>query len=195
VRRDKKRPDHLLLRRNFKTTNAKIHAVGEAAGSTSAHASVLQAKLVVRNALFGSAVSAEALFPTVGYTDPEIAEVGLSEPAAKETLKDRYRIVRAAFAENDRARATRETYGLAKVITDRSGRILGAGIVGPSAGELINIFALAIAKGLTVADLTAFVAPHPTLGEIANRLGETWAKEQKPSPWLARRLRLQRMLP
>jgi pyruvate/2-oxoglutarate dehydrogenase complex dihydrolipoamide dehydrogenase (E3) component len=81
------------------------------------------------------------------------------------------------------------------VIADPHGRILGAGVAGPSAGELINLLALALAKSLTLADLRSFVAPHPTLGEIVNRLGETWLKEQKPSPWLERRLRLQRMLP
>jgi pyruvate/2-oxoglutarate dehydrogenase complex dihydrolipoamide dehydrogenase (E3) component len=195
ARRDKARPDHLVLKRNFKTTNPKIHAIGDAAGAWSIHAAIHQAQLVVRNALFGYAAASDAIFATVGYTDPEIAEVGISEPEAKDRLKDRYRVVRAAFAENDRARATRETYGVAKVIADRGGRILGAGLVGPSAGEGINVFALAIAKGLTVADLTSFVAPHPTLGEIVNRLGEAWDKNQKPSPWLERRLKMQRMLP
>jgi pyruvate/2-oxoglutarate dehydrogenase complex dihydrolipoamide dehydrogenase (E3) component len=195
VRRDKARPDHLQLGRNLQTSNARIHAIGEAAGATSVHAAAQQAHLVVRNALFGYAVSGDAVFPSVIYADPELAQVGLTEPAAAERLKDKYRVVRAAFGENDRARATRENYGLAKVIVDRSGRILGAGVVGPSAGELINLFALALAKNLTVTDLKSFVAPHPTLGEIVNRLGDTWQKEQKPSPWLGRRLRLQRMLP
>ena len=61
--------------------------------------------------------------------------------------------------------------------------------------ELISLFALAVAKHLTMADLASFVAPHPTLGEIYNRLAEAWEKEQAPSPGLARRLKLQRMLP
>lgn len=195
VRRDKTHADRLMLRRNFRTTNPKIHVVGAAAGAPSAHAAIHQAQLVVRNVLFGFSAGPEALFATVVYTDPELAEVGLSEPAAREQLKDRYRVVRAAFADNGRARATREGYGLAKVVADRSGRILGAGVVGPSAGELINLFALAIAKHLTVADLKSFVAPHPTLGEIVNRLGEAWDKDAGLSPALQRRLKLQRMLP
>lgn len=195
VRRDKARPDHLQMGRNFKTTNGSIHAIGAAAGANSVHAGAQQAQVVVRNALFGYAAPAESVFPTVVYTDPELAQVGLSEAVATLELKGKYRVVRAAFGENDRARATRETYGLAKVIADPHGRILGAGVVGPSAGELINLLALALAKNLTLADLKSFVAPHPTLGEIVNRLGDTWLQEQKPSSWLERRLKLQRMLP
>ena len=128
--------------------------------AASVHCAVQQARLVVRNALFGYAASVRRRLRHASiYTDPEIAEVGLSEPEATRTLKDRYRVVRAAFAENDRARATRETYGLAKLVADRSGRILGAGVVGPSAGELISLFALAIAKNLTVADLAVLRRP------------------------------------
>ena len=197
VRRDKKRPDHLQLGRNFKTTNGRVHAIGEAAGAAIGTC-VACNRRSSSSATRSSATPrrSDAVFATVGYTDPELAEVGMSEPQAKEKLKDRYRVVRAAFAENDRARATRETYGLAKIVADRSGRILGAGVAGPSAGELISLFALAIAKSLTVADLkslrrarTRRSAKSPT---GSARPGE---KDQKPGPWLERRLKLQRMLP
>src|SRR5690606_18253650 len=121
----------------------------------------------VRNALFGYRAGAGPVLARVVYTDPELAEAGLGEPSAEAA---RYRVVRASFAENDRARATRETCGIAKVIAERGGRIVGAGIVGPAAGELVAILSLAIARNLTVPDLGSFVAPHPSLAEIVNRL-------------------------
>ena len=79
------------------------------------------------------------------------------------------RILRWAFAENDRARAERDTDGLIKVITTRRGRVLGADILGPHAGELILPWVLAVDKGLKIGALAGIVAPYPTLGEIGKR--------------------------
>lgn len=195
IRRDAADPTRLILSRNHRTSNRRIYVVGEAAGVRSVHAAVAQAKRTALRALLGRAAAGVEALPIVCYTDPELAEVGLSEPAAAMRLKDRYEVRRAAFAENDRARATGETYGLAKIIAEPGGRILGAGVVGPSAGEIINLFALAMAQGLKVSDLGSFVAPHPSLSEIVNRLAEGSAANTAPSPWTQRLLQLRRWLP
>ena len=149
----------------------------------SAHASRATGHLVVRNALFGYAASLRRRdSPPWRYTDPELAEVGLTEPQAKREAQGPLpRRPRPLRRERPGPRDPRD-HGLVKIVADRSGRILGAGIVGPAAGELISLFALAIAKNLTVADLESFVAPYPTLGEIANRLGDAWEKRPEAGP-------------
>jgi len=104
-------------------------------------------------------------------------------------------VLRLSFAENDRARAERQTYGLVKLVTDRGGRLLGAGIVGTGAGEMISLFAFAIANGLSVRHFLNYVAPYPTLADIAVGLAAEFAAQQPPSPWLRRLMALNRLLP
>lgn len=197
IRLAKGDPTKLQLSAALITTNPKVYAIGDASGGTQmTHLAVHQADLVVRNALLGTPVHFDPhAVPTVTYSDPEIAEVGLTEPEAKARFKSRYRVTRAAFAENDRARTERQSFGVAKMITASNGRIVGAGIVGPEAGELIAIFSYAIASKLTAQSLVSFVAPYPSLGEIAHKLGEAYLKDTAASPANARRMALKRLLP
>jgi len=197
IRRDPVHPGKLLVKQNLKTTNRRVYAVGDAAGGLHhSHAAAYQGELVVRNALFGLPVGNDnALVPRVVFTDPEIAETGLTEPQARARLKGNYKVVRWSFAENERARTLRQTQGFAKMITDRSGRIVGAGIVGPQAGELIALFSFAIANRLSARHLKAFIAPYPTLAEIAKRLGIEYFRDTPPNPWLQRLLAVNRLLP
>src|SRR5690606_34222420 len=111
------------------------------------------------------------LMPHVTYTDPELARIGLTEAEARAKSKTGVVVTRWSFAENDRAKADRNAFGTAKLITDKAGKILGAGIVGNGAGELIALFSLALSKKLTARDLMNFAAPYPTYAEIARRLG------------------------
>ncbi len=106
--------------------------------------------------------------PRVTYTDPELAQVGLSEAAARQAYGE-VRVLRSAFAENDRARAEGETEGMVKIVTSRRGRILGAGIVGAQAGELIQPWILAVGRGLGIGAMAGMIAPYPTLGEAGRR--------------------------
>jgi pyruvate/2-oxoglutarate dehydrogenase complex dihydrolipoamide dehydrogenase (E3) component len=186
----------LQLSSGLRTSNRRVYAIGDAAGGPpSSHFASHQAAQVVRHALLGVPMRRGASLPSVTYTDPEIAEVGLTEAAARARLKDGFRVLRCAFADNDRARALRQTFGLAKLITDPRGRILGAGVVGPGAGELIALFGLAIANGLSARHLQGFVAPHPTLSEIAGRLGAEFDREQAPHPLQERLLAVVRLIP
>jgi pyruvate/2-oxoglutarate dehydrogenase complex dihydrolipoamide dehydrogenase (E3) component len=197
IRRDAVNPGKLHVRTNLKTSNRRVYAIGDAAGGLQfTHMAGYQGGLVVRNALFGLPVrNDDTLIPRAVFSDPEIAEVGLTEPQARQRYKDRYKVVRWPFGENDRARTMGQTRGVAKMITDPRGRILGAGIVGPEAGELISIFSFAIANKLSARHLTAFVAPYPTLSEIAKRLGTEHFRDLAENPWLRRLMALNRHLP
>jgi len=154
----------------LRTTNKRVFAVGDAAGGPQfTHIAGYHAGIVIRNALFRmpAKVNYRAL-PWVTFTDPELAQVGLTEAQARER-HGTIRILRWPFAENDRAQTERTPHGFAKVITSRRGRILGAGLVGPHAGELLQPWCLAISRGLKIGSMAGVVVPYPTLGEVNKR--------------------------
>jgi pyruvate/2-oxoglutarate dehydrogenase complex dihydrolipoamide dehydrogenase (E3) component len=187
----------LQLKRNLKTTNGRIYAIGDAAGGLQySHVATHQAGLVLANALFGQAIASDPdRMAYVTYCDPEIAEVGMTEPRAREKLRGRFKIIRASFGENDRARVDGDTEGLIKLVTDTSGKILGAGIVGKQAGELISLFAMAVANGLSVKHFMSYVAPYPTLGGMVQKLGEEFYRDKGRDAWQMRLMALNRLLP
>ncbi len=181
----------------MKTTNRRIYAIGDVAGGFQfTHAANYQAGLVIRNALFGLPVRQDSsIIPRATYTDPEISQVGMSEAEARRAYGEAFRVLRAPFAQNDRARAEHRTEGLVKLIVDGRGRILGAGIVGVAAGELISFFAYAMANRMRVSSLTKFVAPYPTLAEIVKRVAMAYYADKADNPWLARLRRFNARLP
>lgn len=185
----------LHLSRGLKTSNSRVYAIGDAAGGQSVQAAVRQAHVVVRNAMLGAVARPDALrVPRVVSTDPEIAEIGLSEQLARGRHGIGFQVTRWSFADSDRARSARQTYGLAKLITDRSGRILGAGVAGPGASELVALFSLAMAGGLTAGKLADFVAPYPSFAEIAVRLGEQFRRGEAEKPLLKQWIKLNKLL-
>ncbi len=187
----------IAVKPSMKTSNFRVYAIGDVTGGMQfTHAAGYQASLVVRNALFGLPVRKDTnIIPWATYTDPEIAQVGLNELQAMKIYGENFRILRASFAGNDRAIAERRTEGLVKLITDRKGRILGAGIVGANAGELVSFFSYAIANKMKMSSFTRFVAPYPTIGEIIKRLGVAFYADQVDNPWLARLRRFNGMFP
>lgn len=102
--------------------------------------------------------------PGVVYTDPEVASVGLTEEALQETGIE-YVVGKFAFMANSRARSTGETDGAVKVLAGSEGKILGAHICGAHGGDLIAELVLAMAKGITVAEVAATCHAHPAMGE------------------------------
>ncbi|WP_169543292.1 dihydrolipoyl dehydrogenase family protein [Sneathiella aquimaris] len=155
----------------LRSSNRKIFAIGDVAGGFQfTHVAGYHAGIVIRNALFRlpAKVNYDGL-PWVTYTDPEIANVGMTEKQAREQLGDKVQVLTFPYAENDRARAERKTEGFVKAIIGTNGKILGAGIVGMQAGELIQPWALAITGGLKVSSMASYIAPYPTLGEINKR--------------------------
>ena len=106
--------------------------------------------------------------PWVTYTDPELAHVGLTEARARERGES-VEVLRWTFEDNDRAQTERRTEGLVKVVATKRGRVLGASIVGPRAGELIPPWVLAIGRKLKVGALAGAIVPYPTLSEVSKR--------------------------
>lgn len=160
-----------------RTTAKHIWAVGDVAGGLQfTHAAGLEAGTFIRSAVFRlPAKTSCRAFPWCTYTDPEVASAGLSEARARaEGIP--HIVARADFAENDRARAEGRTAGFAKVILEppklfglRGGRILGAQIVGPHAGELVHEFVVAIHAGVTATQFSGMTHAYPSLAEINKR--------------------------
>lgn len=177
----------------LRTSNARVFAVGDAAGGYQfTHVANYHAGIVIRQALFRlfwSRADIRAV-PWVTFTDPELAHVGLSEAEAA-TRHGEVRVLRWPFHENDRAQTERATAGMIKVVTTRRGRILGADIVGKSAGELIHPWVLAVANGMKIGKLAGYIAPYPTLGEVGKRAAGSYFM---PALFSARTKRLVRFL-
>jgi pyruvate/2-oxoglutarate dehydrogenase complex dihydrolipoamide dehydrogenase (E3) component len=164
-------PKGLKVDPRLRTTNKRVYAVGDIAGGPLfTHVAGYHAGIVIRNALFRipAKVDYRAL-PWVTYTDPELAQVGLTEEQARAAHGEDVVVLRWPYRENDRAQAERQTGGLIKAVTTRKGRILGASILGAQAGELIQLWALAMGQGLGVKAIAGMIAPYPTLGEISKR--------------------------
>ncbi len=157
------------------TTNRRVYAVGDAAGRMQfTHVAGYHAGVVVQRILFGLPAKArQDHIPWCTYADPELAHVGLTEAQARARHGGKVEIVRASYAENDRARATGRTEGFLKVSVV-GGKPVGASIVGAEAGELIAMWAMAIANGLKMKALSDTVLPYPTLAEINKRAAGTY---------------------
>jgi pyruvate/2-oxoglutarate dehydrogenase complex dihydrolipoamide dehydrogenase (E3) component len=160
----------------LRTSNKRIFAIGDVAGGYQfTHMAGYHAGIVIRNALFKLPAKVDyRAVPWVTYTDPEIGHVGMTEAQAKEKFGDKVRALTWSFAENDRAQAERATEGLVKVVVGKGGKILGASMVGPSAGELLQPWVLAISQGLKVGAMANLIAPYPTLGEVNKRVAGSY---------------------
>ena len=154
----------------LKTSNARVHAIGDVSGGQQfTHVAGYQAGIVIRSALFGlPARQRTDHIPWATYTDPELAQVGLTEAQARKEHGIRLEVVRLDYAHNDRAIAERRTTGLIKVMV-AGGRPVGVSILGHQAGELINLWALVLANRLKMKHVANMVAPYPTIGELNKR--------------------------
>jgi len=179
----------------LRTSQSHIYVAGDAAGGLQfTHLAEHHAGIVLRHAIFKLKwVKPSNVLPWCTYTDPELARVGLSETEAKERNVD-HRVYRFPFEDIDRARAEGETHGFAKLVTDPKGKVLGAAIVGPHAGELIAELALAITKGLSAKDISGVIHTYPTLASISRRVADQRLKEgltPTAKTWIKRIFRLQ----
>lgn len=155
----------------LRTSNRKVYAIGDCAGGLQfTHVAGYHAGIVIRSTLFRLPAKADhSAVPWVTYTDPELAQVGLTEEQARAEHGDSIRVLTWPFQENDRARAELKTQGLVKAVVAKNGRILGCGIAGPQAGELIQVWVLALSQKLKVGSLASMISPYPTLGEVSKR--------------------------
>ncbi|MCX7353494.1 MAG: FAD-dependent oxidoreductase [Alphaproteobacteria bacterium] len=164
-------PQGVVVDAGLRTANRRVYAIGDAAagGYQFTHNAGYQAGIVIRNALFRLPAKVDTrAMPWVTYTALELAHVGLSEKDAKEK-HGAIRILRWSFAENDRAQAERATEGFVKAIVTKRGHILGATIVGARAGEMIQLWTLAIGQKLKIGAIANMIAPYPTFGEASKR--------------------------
>ncbi|MEO0782661.1 MAG: NAD(P)/FAD-dependent oxidoreductase, partial [Pseudomonadota bacterium] len=155
----------------LKTANKRVYAIGDVAGGLQfTHVAGYHAGVIIRSALFRlPAKQRTDHIPWATYTDPELAQVGLTEAQARKKHGRDLEVARFEFSGNDRAIAERKTDGLIKVMVVK-GRPVGASIAGPQAGELIGVWALALANKLKMSQIAAMVAPYPTLGEVNKRV-------------------------
>ena len=160
----------------LRTSNRKVYAIGDCAGGLQfTHVAGYHAGIVIRSALFRLPAKADhSAVPWVTYTDPELAQVGLTEAQAREEHGDSIRVLTWPYQENDRARAELKTNGLIKAVIAKNGRILGCGIAGAQAGELIQVWILALSQGLKISAIAGMIAPYPTLGELSKRVAGTY---------------------
>jgi pyruvate/2-oxoglutarate dehydrogenase complex dihydrolipoamide dehydrogenase (E3) component len=176
----------------LRTTNHRVFAIGDVAGGPQfTHVALYHAGVVIRNALFRIPAKVDyRTLPWVTYSDPELAQVGLTEAAAR-SVEQVPRVLRWPFAENDRAQTERETEGLVKIVTSANGRILGASILGAGAGDLILTWALAISRKLKISALANLIVPYPTRGEAGKRAA---GRYYTPTLFAPRTRRLVRLL-
>ena len=156
----------IAVDKQFKTNIPHIYAIGDIIGQPMlAHKATHEAKIAAE-VIAGEKVEYQAnVIPSVAYTDPEVAWVGVTETSAK---ADNMEIEKAVFpwAASGRALSNNRTEGLTKLIFDKNTkRLIGAGITGVNAGELIAEACLAIEMGADAQDIGLTIHPHPTLSE------------------------------
>ena len=183
---------------DLRTSNRRVYGVGDVAGRLQfTHMAGYHAGVVIRSILFGLPSQAKTShIPWATYTDPELAQVGLTEAEAQKTHGAALSVVRLPFRDNDRAVATGQTHGLIKVMVVR-GRPVGVSIAGAQAGELIALWAMAIANRMKMSAIAATVLPYPTLNETSKRAaGAYFSPKLFDNPMVKRVVRLvQRLIP
>jgi pyruvate/2-oxoglutarate dehydrogenase complex dihydrolipoamide dehydrogenase (E3) component len=169
----------------LRTRNRRVFAIGDAAGGPRyGHVATDHAGIVLRRTLFRLRPSTSGrAVPRVIYTDPELAHIGLSEPEAR-AKHGKINALRWPFHENDRAQVERETDGHIKVVTSKKGHILGVSIVGASAGEIIQMWSLAMSQGLKIRAMTQWISPYPTLSEINKRVAFRYFATEPSNPFV-----------
>ena len=151
-------------------TNKKVYAAGDVAGGLQfTHVAGYHAGVLIRSILFGlPSKQKTSHIPWATYTDPELAQVGMTEAQAQKKFGARVEVVRFDFHHNDRLIAERKNKGLIKVMVVK-GRPVGASIAGPMAGELIGMWAMAIANNMKMSAIANTVLPYPTVSEVNKR--------------------------
>ncbi|MBX6313302.1 MAG: FAD-dependent oxidoreductase, partial [Isosphaeraceae bacterium] len=158
------------------TRTPHIFAIGDVLGHHQwTHAAEREAAVAFQNAVLRLPKKMDySAVPWVTFTDPEVATVGKTEDEARAEDPD-VRVLRAELADVDRPRIDGATVGFAKVVASPSGKILGATILGPEAGTVLQEFVLAMEHGLTLDDIRETVHPYPTYAGVARKLANQFA--------------------
>jgi dihydrolipoamide dehydrogenase len=156
----------IAVNKQMQTNVPHIFAIGDLAGGPMlAHKATHEAKVAAEVAAGEKAAFDARTIPSVAYTDPEVAWVGLTETEAK-AEGVAFEKTKIPWAASGRALALGRDEGFTKLLFDKStGRILGGGIVGPNAGDLVAEIGLAVEMGADATDVGLTIHPHPTLSE------------------------------
>jgi pyruvate/2-oxoglutarate dehydrogenase complex dihydrolipoamide dehydrogenase (E3) component len=180
-------------------SNRRVFAAGDIADPAGVgprgftHVGSYHAGIVIRRALFRLPARLDyAALPRVIYTDPELAQVGLTETEARAAGHE-VRVLRWPLADTDRAVAEGRPEGLAKLAVTKGGRVLGAGILAPHAGEMIGAWGVAIGRKVPLSAMAGMMLPYPTRAEAAQRAARQFFAPKLLAPatkrlarWLAR---------
>ena len=165
----------------LRTTNKRVWAIGDVSGKGGlTHAANFHAGQVSKNFYFAPpGVNVKCItdrMPAVIYSEPELANIGMTEAQAREAgTFDR--AVHWEMEENDRSIAELTTEGAVKIICGKKGKILGASIVGPQAGELIHMISVAMANNVKISGLSQIISPYPTRSEAVKRAASSYYTE------------------
>ncbi len=167
----------------LRSSNRRIYAIGDVAGGPQfTHVANYHASLVIRSLLFRWPAKVDyAALPRAVFLDPELVQIGLTEAEARE-VHGRLNVVSWQVVDNDRAQIERETKGMIKLIADRRGRLLGVSVLAHGASETGNFWSLALSKKMKLRDLTGFISPYPTVGEIGKRAAMSYFARMAQKP-------------
>jgi len=181
----KSNPKGLKVNQYLQTDINWIYAAGDVIGQYQfAHAAEYEGIIATKNAFFPVKEKVNyRWFPWATFTDPEPAHIGLIEEQLKEKGA-RYSVYHGKFEDDDRARAELKSKGQVKILSTKSGKLLGAHILGHRAGELMNEFVIAAKKGATMSDIGLAVHIYPTLGQAVQHTAVYWFAELGDKPWV-----------
>ena len=181
-------PEGITVDDRGRTSVRTIYVAGDAAGRHQlAHVAAHEAVQAVRDAFFPGRRRRTASVPWCTFTDPEMAHAGLTVAEAEARDGENVDVWQVDLARSDRARAEGASDGALMVVTAK-GRIVGAHLLAPAAGELIHELALAIDRGMKLADVAELVHVYPTFStSIAQVADEALFERAQKLRWLVRR--------
>jgi dihydrolipoamide dehydrogenase len=156
---------HVLVDTELLSSAPDIYAIGDCVGQPYLAHKASREGILAAQSIAGGDLEAHGAVPWAVFTDPEISWVGETETEAK-SRGAQLAVGKFPFSASGRAQAVRETEGFCKVVADKAtGKILGAGFVGPNASDLIGEACLAVQLGATLKQVASTIHPHPTLNE------------------------------
>ena len=178
-------PAGITTDKRLRTSTRNIFAIGDVTGRAQfTHMAGYHAGIVIRNMLFKlPARLNDSIIPCVTYSDPELAQVGLTEAAAADMWGgSNIQVMRAPLANIDRAIAEWRREGMVKIVIHKNGRILGASILAPDAGEMILAWVLAISSKQKIGKMASLIAPYPTFGDASKQAAGRFFTDKLFSP-------------
>ena len=171
----------ITVNRKMQTSNKKIYACGDVTGEMPlTHVAELQAGVVIANMIFKipKKISYDVV-PSVVHTEPEVAQVGVSVEQCRQLKKGE--VFHFDVSQLDRAITDNNKTGVAKILTNK-GRVIGAHLIAPHAGELIHELALAVQENMKISKLTSLVHAYPSYSQLNKRLAGQYYKDRLFNP-------------